>query len=390
MKSDIRLGAWRRYIPLNQPVGLAGSQTRRCIGLETSRLVWMLWLAAFTLACGPATPPAEDASSEKSASPRVKDPVVVQFIIDGVDLNTIRTAVAHGAKTIGGLLEQGVTAETAYCTSPAPRLQLPDGSLPWGGSTSSNVALHTGCHLFESRNMDDIFLAARRAGIDSMFAGGSPNYSVFDSAGHLYFGDTSDEEVVQRALQHFNDDAARLLRLHLQHIRDAWSGPSDTTNPESAYIKYFVNTVDPLLAKLIEGLKSAGAWERTYMILGSDHGMGQTSASNHPQSVRTSWDVFIAFHGPGIKKGAKIAYAEGPDVAVMTNHLLGLPPLQGHLDESIPENLRKPTGIFLEHIFEGGPDDVPHPRLIERLLNSGMPGDDYVEYRDRMLKLLAE
>ena len=48
--------------------------------------------------------------------------------------------------------------------------------------------------------------AARRAGIDSMFAGGSPNYSIFDSAGHLYSGDTSDEEVVERIKQEKNPE----------------------------------------------------------------------------------------------------------------------------------------------------------------------------------------
>jgi len=106
--------------------------------------------------------------------------------------------------------------------------------------------------------------------------------------------------------------------------------------------------------------------------------------------VRTSWDVFFAFYGPGIKKGATIPYAEGPDIALLTNHFLGLPPLQGHLDERVPENLRKPTGTFLANIFEGSPDEVEHPRLIQRLLDAGMPGDDYVEYRERMIALLSE
>jgi hypothetical protein len=347
-------------------------------------------LALLTFACGQTPPPVEK-SSEGSAAPRVEQPIVVQFMIDGIDGNTVRTAVANGANTLAGILQQGVTVGRFYCTSPAPRLQLPDGSLPWGGSTSANVALHTGCHIFESRKMDDIFLSARRAGIVSVFAGGSPNYSVFDTADHLYSGgDLSDEEVVARGLEHFTKDGARLLRLHLQHIRDAWSGPGDTTDPNSKYIRYFVNTVDPLLAKLIDGLKSAGAWERTYLIVGSDHGMGQTGASNHPQSVRSSWETFMAFYGPGVKRGATIAYAEGPDVAVMTNHFFGLPPLQGHLDGDLPANLRGPSGILLENIFEGNPDDIQHPRLIERYLDAGMPGDDYVEYRDGMLKLLAQ
>jgi Type I phosphodiesterase / nucleotide pyrophosphatase len=308
--------------------------------------------------------------------PAVKDPVVVQFMIDGIDANTVRTAIASGATTLGGLLKQGVTAQTYYCTSPAPRLQLPDGSLPWGGSTSSNVAMHTGTHLFESANIDDIFLSARRAGIVSVFAGGSRNYAIFKNATHLYYGDRelTDAIVVDRGLQHLTKDNARLLRLHLQHIRDAWGGPGDTTNPKSAYIQYFVKTVDPLLAKFIAGLKSAGVWERTYIVLGSDHGMGQTSASGHPQSVLSSWQTFMAFYGPGVKRGATIPYAEGPDVAVMTNYFLGQPPLRGHLDPKV-----------------GGPTDVKHPRLIERYLKSNMPrGDQYVDYRAAMIKLMAQ
>jgi len=229
------------------------------------------------------------------AVPRVKDPIVVLFIIDGIDVNSALTAAGNGANTLAALLRQGVTVERFYCTSPAPRLQLPDGSLPWGTTTSANVAMHTGCHLFESRKMDDIFLSARRAGIVSVFAGGAANYSVFDTADHLYYGNLSDEEVVERGLQHFSKDGARLIRLHLQRIRNAWSGPDDTRNPKSAYIRYFVNSIDPLLAKLMTAFERAGVWERTYLILGSDHGMGQTSSSNHPQSVLSSWQGFLAF-----------------------------------------------------------------------------------------------
>ena len=323
----------------------------------------------------------------------VKDPVVVQLMIDGIDANTVRTAVANGATTLAGLLKQGVTVETYYCTSPAPRLQLPDGSLPWGGSTSSNVAMHTGTHLFESANIDDIFLSARRAGIVSVFAGGSRNYAIFKNATHLYYGDRelTDAIVIDRGLEHLTKDKARLLRLHLQHIRDAWKGPSDTTNPNSAYVQYLIKTVDPLLAKFIAGLKSAGVWERTYIILGSDHGMGQTSQSGHPQSVLSSWQTFMAFYGPGVKRGATIPYAEGPDVAIMTNYFLGLPPLKGHLDEKVPPRLRGVTGTFLANILEGGPADIKHPRLIERYLHSGMPrGDEYVDYRAAMIKLLGQ
>ena len=126
--------------------------------------------------------------AQRGAAPKVANPVVIQFIVDGIDQNSVRTAIAAGATTLGSLLKQGVTAETYYCTSPAPRLDLPDGSRPWGGSTSSNVAMHTGTHLFESYNIDDIFLSARRAGIKSVFAGGSRNYAIFKNADFLYYG----------------------------------------------------------------------------------------------------------------------------------------------------------------------------------------------------------
>jgi hypothetical protein len=347
----------------------------------------MFWLPLLLIASGQS----QTSTPEAKTGPLVQNPIVVQFMIDRIDSRSVRTAVANGAQALGDLMKQGVVAKQYYCTSPAPRLALPDGTLPWGGSTSSNVAMHTGTHLFESRRIDDIFTSAKRAGIKSVFAGGSPNYKIFTDADFLYFGDElSDEQVIERGLHHFNKDGARLIRLHLQHIRDAWKGPKDPTDPQSAYIQYFVKTVDPLLAKFIDGLKGAGAWDRTYIILGSDHGMGQTSASGHPQSVLSSWDTFMMFYGPGIKRGAQIPYAEGPDVAIMTNYLLGLPALQGHLDENVPANLRPVTGTFLKNIFEGAPAEVDHPRWVERYLNSGMPrGDQYVDYRAGMIKLLT-
>jgi hypothetical protein len=328
--------------------------------------------------------------AQRGAAPKIANPVVVQFIVDGIDHNSVRTAIAAGATTLGALLKQGVVADKYYCTSPAPRLDLPDGSRPWGGSTSSNVAMHTGTHLFESYNIDDIFLSARRGSIKSVFAGGSNNYAIFKNADFLYYGanELTDEMVVDHGLRHLTNDNARLLRLHLQHIRNAWKGPSDTTNPKSDYIQYFVTTVDPQLARLIAGLKTAGVWERTYIIFGSDHGMGLTSQSGHPPSVLSSWDTFMAFYGPGVKRGAHIPYAEGPDVAVMTNYFLGQPPLRGHLDPNVPKNLGRVSGVFLENILEGRPADVKHPRYIERYLNSGKPGETYVDYRDGMIKLM--
>ncbi len=118
--------------------------------------------------------------------------------------------------------------------------------------------------------------------------------------------------------------------------------------------------------------------------------MAQTYQSGHPASVLSYWDTFMAFYGPGVKRGAHIPYAEGPDVAVMTNYFLGQPPLRGHLDANVPKNLGRVSGVFLENILEGGPADVKHPRYIERYLKSGTPGDAYVDYRSGMIKLMSQ
>ena len=54
-------------------------------------------------------------------------------------------------------------------------------------------------------------------------------------------------------------------------------------------------------------------------------------------------------------------------------------------------HLGRVSGVFLENILEGGPADVTHPRLIERYLKSTMKrGDDYVDYRAAMIKLMSE
>ena len=159
------------------------------------------------------------------------DATVVMFLIDGLQTATVQTAVANGATNIKFLIDNGVTAESVYTTSPAARAQLPDGTLPWDNATSGNVAAHTGCHLFESNDMDDIFLAAKAAGIKAMFAGGDANYGVFTTPEIKYSGKLEDAVVVAHAVDRLKSDHVRLIRLHLQRIRDFWSGPASQTTP---------------------------------------------------------------------------------------------------------------------------------------------------------------
>ena len=121
---------------------------------------------------------------------------VLVFIVDGLQGDALRVAAANGANNLKFLIDNGVWVEEAYSTSPAPRMVRPDGSMPWGTATSGNVAIHTGTHVFESSQMDDIFLSARRAHIKSVFAGGAENYKVFTTPDFYYSGELPDSVVV--------------------------------------------------------------------------------------------------------------------------------------------------------------------------------------------------
>src|SRR3989339_1907524 len=107
---------------------------------------------------------------------------VLIFIIDGLQADAAIVAIANGAVNLKFFFDNGVFVEESYCSSPSPYLRLPDNSLPWGTSSPPNVAIHTGTHVFESRQMDDIFLAARRSGIKSIFSGGAENYKEFNTS----------------------------------------------------------------------------------------------------------------------------------------------------------------------------------------------------------------
>lgn len=326
-------------------------------------------------------------SSLSFASP----PVVLVFLIDGLQGDAAKVAIENGAENLKYLVDNGVWVEEAYCTSPAPRLELPDGTMPWSTTSSPNVSIHTGTHVFASRAMDDIFLSAGKAGITSVFAGGAGNYKVFNTPDFSYAGSMTDEEVVAHGIRHFREDGARLIRLHLQRIRSKWEGAGEKLIPGSAYQQHILKA-DSLLGKLIRLFREEGVWDHTYVITAADHGMGKTEESVHPPSVASSWSVYMNFYGPDIKKGVSIPYAETPDLGIMINHFLNLSPLRGHLDPDVTVKPAGTTGSFLSHIFEGNAGDFEHPAYIKRYLesHSGSPPGDFQDYHKAMVSYLKE
>ncbi len=108
-----------------------------------------------------------------------EQPIVIQFIIDGLMKDAVETAIKAGAENLKYFRNNGVVVEAAYSNSPVGRVKLPDGSEPWRGASPPNIGMHTGTHVFESQNLDDIFLSARRKGIKSVYVGGHTLYDVF-------------------------------------------------------------------------------------------------------------------------------------------------------------------------------------------------------------------
>jgi hypothetical protein len=318
-----------------------------------------------------------------------KQPIVIQFIIDGLMKDAAETAIAAGATNLKYFAELGVVVDDAYSNSPVGRVKLPDGSEPWGGASPPNIGMHTGTHVFETVELDDIFLSARRKGIKSVYVGGHTLYNVFKTPDIHYAEIMPDEKVVELAMKHIKEDGARLVRLHLQEIRSSWKGPDSKTNPDSKYIKAILNA-DAELGKLVKFLKDENLWNTAYFVISADHGMGTLKKSNHLSEELSSWQIYMNFYGPGIKKGAIIPYAESPDVAIMTNHFMGLSALKGYTSKVESLNNLKTTGIFLDNIFERNPNTQEHPQWIKKYLdnNDQSPPNDYLHYRKGMLKFI--
>lgn len=319
----------------------------------------------------------------------VKQPIVVQFIIDGLMKDAVETAIKAGAKNLKYFANNGVIVEDAYSNSPVGRVKLPDGSEPWRGASPPNIGMHTGTHVFETQDLDDIFLSAKRKGIKSVYVGGHTLYDVFTTADVHYAEIMSDQKVVELAIKHIKEDGARLVRLHLQEIRSSWNGPKSKTDPNSKYIKAIVNA-DAQLGKLVEFLKEERLWEDAYFIISADHGMGTLKKSNHLSEQLSSWQIYMNFYGPGIKKGATIPYAESPDVALMTNHFMGLKPLKGYTSKLNYLKNNSTTGVFLNNIFKGTPDNLDHPKWIKTYLDNtkSSPPNDYLHYREAMIRFI--
>ena len=174
----------------------------------------------------------------QGAMPKVANPVVVHFMVDGIDANTVRTATAQ-RRHDAGLAAQGGCRPPTPTTARArrPGSIFPTARVP-GAAARARTSRCTRGRICSSRTTSTISFSARggRASCRCSRADRRTTRSSRTPT-HLYYGanELTDAMVVDHGLQHLTKDNARLLRLHLQHIRNAWRGPvqHDRTRSQS-------------------------------------------------------------------------------------------------------------------------------------------------------------
>jgi acyl dehydratase len=140
----------------------------------------------------------------------------------------------------------------------------------------------------------------------------------------------TDDQVLSYAIEILKDQHPVFMRIHLQTPGDKGYEVSQSLAdkpycrnifyPQSPYVKA-VEHADELLGQFVAYLKKTGLWERTVLIVSSDH--GQSRIGWHPLFDEDSWRTPLVFIGQGIAKGRQLSYFEHTDLAPTIAELLG-------------------------------------------------------------------
>lgn len=141
----------------------------------------------------------------------------------------------------------------------------------------------------------------------------------------------TDDAVVKQAMELLKHQDIRFMRIHLQTPGDLGTKISLMASDKpyarnifgdgSPYVSSIENA-DKLLGQFIEFLKSSGTWNKTILIVTSDH--GQSKIGWHPLFDEDSWVTPLVFVGPGIAKDRQLSYFEHTNIAPTIAWLLGV------------------------------------------------------------------
>lgn len=148
-------------------------------------------------------------------------------------------------------------------------------------------------------DVESIFEVFERSGLPTAVIGGSTmTYSGIEptySTGYYYRGDQD---------AHSADLAIEWLVEHKPFLIYVYNPVPDRMGHahghDSAEYRGAIENADYHISRLVQALKDQGVYDRTLIVITTDHGMTGTS---HSHGYETDMRIFSIWHGPGVKRG---------------------------------------------------------------------------------------
>lgn len=290
-----------------------------------------------------------------NATPRAERAVL--FYFDGLHPDAIDRFNLSNLKR---LQAEGTTVEEAVMV------------FPWHPTTGSYGLMHTTSLPNPITMTGNLFLRKDQPMIQNQFprnietaiATGSKAYETIGAGFNLVdLLDTSDAQITDIILDRLERHDLKFYRIQLQDVgragmktigaTDGTSYQANIWHPESPYAEA-AREADRQLGRFIAKMKEKGRWDNTLFVFMAD---GQSRFGWHLPMDEESWRTPMIFHGPGVRAGYTIPYAEIIDVVPTIASALGIK----------PPNPGPGSGRVLEEIFVNSSEtvsNVPH-RMVQ-------------------------
>ncbi len=285
---------------------------------------------------------------------------VILFMIDGLHWQAPEKVKMPNFRA---LIEQGTFIEKSYVLLPH-HPTVGDYS-KFNSCSFPNPVLHSGTIFIKPENK--LLQESLPANSTTAFVVNTAAYrSVargFDTA--IMDGKLTDEEVVDNAINIFDQQQPSFMRVHLQSPGELGRSVNSATPDQAFYEDVFgqgspyvksIEKADELLGKFVAHLKDSGRWEDTVLIATSDH--GQSKIGWHPLFDEDSWATPLVFAGKGIAKQRTLPYFEHTDLAATISMLL---------DAKAPSNNGGSGRMVKEVLAKIDLQNFNHPRYIQTI-----------------------
>jgi predicted AlkP superfamily pyrophosphatase or phosphodiesterase len=140
---------------------------------------------------------------------------------------------------------------------------------------------------------------------------------------------------IERAVACFKERKPTFTFIHLDHVDHAgheigWGTPE--------YIEA-VGVADKLIGEAVQGLRDAGMWDKTILLVTADHG---GKGKHHGGSTMEEIEIPWMLHGPGVARGRELATPVNTyDTAVTVAYIFGLKPPDCWIGRPVKEAFSK-------------------------------------------------